>query len=115
MQFSNTKVVCCRMTPLQKAEVVEIVKDEAYAITLAIGDGANDVAMIQTAHVGVGITGNEGLQAASAADYTIAQFRFLTRLLFVHGSWSFHRTAKLILYSFYKNVVLCIVEVILRA
>jgi phospholipid-transporting ATPase len=82
---------------------------------LAIGDGANDVAMIQAAHVGVGITGNEGLQAASAADYTIAQFRFLQRLLFVHGSWSFHRTIKLILYSFYKNITLYIIEVCVPA
>lgn len=66
---------------------------------------------LQAAHVGVGITGNEGLQAALAADYTIAQFRFLKKLLLVHGAWSFHRTVKLILYSFYKNVALYNVEV----
>ncbi|KRZ58273.1 putative phospholipid-transporting ATPase IA [Trichinella nativa] len=89
-------VICCRVTPMQKAEVVELVKQSVGAITLAIGDGANDVAMIQAAHVGVGISGVEGLQAACASDYTIAQFRFLSRLLFVHGAWSFHRMAKLI-------------------
>ncbi|KRY36509.1 putative phospholipid-transporting ATPase IA [Trichinella spiralis] len=103
-------VICCRVTPMQKAEVVELVKQSVGAITLAIGDGANDVAMIQAAHVGVGISGVEGLQAACASDYTIAQFRFLSRLLFVHGAWSFHRMAKLILYSFHKNICLYIIE-----
>ena len=104
-------VVCCRVTPSQKAEIVRLVKRSLNAITLAIGDGANDVAMIQAAHVGVGITGNEGMQAASAADYTIAQFRFLRRLLFVHGSWAFHRSVKTILYFFYKNVCLYVIGV----
>ncbi|KRZ17168.1 putative phospholipid-transporting ATPase IA [Trichinella zimbabwensis] len=103
-------VICCRVTPMQKAEVVDLVKQSVGAITLAIGDGANDVAMIQAAHVGVGISGVEGLQAACASDYTIAQFRFLSRLLFVHGAWSFHRMAKLILYSFHKNICLYIIE-----
>jgi P-type E1-E2 ATPase len=70
--------------------------------SLAIGDGANDVSMIQAAHVGVGISGEEGLQAANAADYSIGQFRFLKRLLLVHGRWSYRRVSKLILYSFYK-------------
>lgn len=62
-----------RVSPLQKSEVVEMVKKQVKVITLAIGDGANDVGMIQTAHVGVGISGNEGLQAANSSDYSIAQ------------------------------------------
>jgi magnesium-transporting ATPase (P-type) len=95
-------VVCCRVSPKQKADVVTLVKENLVAITLAIGDGANDVSMIQAAHVGVGISGEEGLQAANAADYSIGQFRFLKRLLLVHGRWSYRRVSKLILYSFYK-------------
>ena len=71
-----------------------------------MGDGANDVSMIQTAHVGVGISGQEGLQAVNSADYAVAQFRFLTVLLLVHGRWNYKRVSKVILYSFYKNVAL---------
>ena len=103
-------VVCCRVSPIQKAEVVELVKEHTGAITLSIGDGANDVAMIQKASVGVGISGNEGLQAANSADFAIAQFRFLSRLLFVHGAWNYSRISKVILYSFYKNITLYIIE-----
>lgn len=66
-------VICCRVSPIQKAEVVDLVTTNTNAVTLAIGDGANDVAMIQKAHVGVGISGAEGLQAACASDYSIAQ------------------------------------------
>ncbi|KAF8639497.1 hypothetical protein AX17_001402 [Amanita inopinata Kibby_2008] len=99
-------VICCRVSPLQKALVVKLVKKNQKSILLAIGDGANDVSMIQAAHVGVGISGVEGLQAARSADVAISQFRFLKKLLLVHGAWSYRRLAKLILYSFYKNVVL---------
>ena len=95
---------------MQKAEVVDLVTSNTDAVTLAIGDGANDVAMIQKAHIGVGISGVEGLQAACASDYSIAQFRFLKRLLFVHGSWNYSRMCKLILYSFYKNICLYVIE-----
>eukprot|EP00762_Andalucia_godoyi_P004804 ANDGO_07205.mRNA.1 Phospholipid-transporting ATPase 3 len=96
-------VICCRVSPLQKAEVVELVRYSRNVVTLAIGDGANDVSMIQAAHVGVGISGLEGMQAARASDYSIGQFRFLQRLLLVHGRHSYRRNAKLVLYSFYKN------------
>lgn len=92
-------VVCCRVSPLQKALVVKLVKKNLKAILLAIGDGANDVSMIQAAHVGVGISGHEGLQAARSADVAISQFRFLKKLLLVHGTWSYQRLSKLILYS----------------
>lgn len=103
-------VICCRVSPIQKAEVVELVKLMTREVTLAIGDGANDVAMIRAANVGVGISGQEGLQAAHSADYSISQFRFLTRLLLVHGSWSLYRLCNLILYSFYKNIALYVIE-----
>ncbi|KAJ2950446.1 hypothetical protein O0L34_g8688 [Tuta absoluta] len=103
-------VVCCRVSPIQKAEVVEMVSSATKAVTLAIGDGANDVAMIQRASVGVGISGVEGLQAVCASDYSIAQFRFLLRLLLVHGAWNYSRISKLILYSFYKNICLYVIE-----
>ncbi|XP_043252850.1 probable phospholipid-transporting ATPase IA isoform X4 [Colletes gigas] len=103
-------VICCRVSPMQKAEVVDLITSNKKAVTLAIGDGANDVAMIQKAHIGVGISGVEGLQAACASDYSIAQFRFLKRLLFVHGSWNYSRMCKLILYSFYKNICLYVIE-----
>ncbi|KAF5345280.1 hypothetical protein D9758_008433 [Tetrapyrgos nigripes] len=99
-------VICCRVSPLQKALVVKLVKKNQKAILLAIGDGANDVSMIQAAHVGVGISGVEGLQAARSADVAISQFRYLKKLLLVHGSWSYRRLSKMILYSFYKNIVL---------
>ncbi|XP_066581095.1 phospholipid-transporting ATPase ID isoform X6 [Prorops nasuta] len=96
-------VICCRVTPLQKAMVVELIKKNKNAVTLAIGDGANDVSMIKTAHIGVGISGQEGLQAVLASDYSIGQFRFLERLLLVHGRWSYYRMSKFLRYFFYKN------------
>ncbi|CAB4419848.1 unnamed protein product [Rhizophagus irregularis] len=99
-------VVCCRVSPLQKALVVKLVKRHLKAILLAIGDGANDVSMIQAAHVGVGISGLEGMQAARSADVAISQFKYLKKLLLVHGAWSYQRLSKLILYSFYKNITL---------
>jgi phospholipid-transporting ATPase len=99
-------VVCCRVSPLQKALVVRLVKRHLKKLLLAIGDGANDVSMIQAAHVGVGISGVEGLQAARSADVSIAQFRYLRKLLLVHGAWSYQRISKVILYSFYKNIVM---------
>ncbi|KAI8819345.1 uncharacterized protein EV422DRAFT_108803 [Fimicolochytrium jonesii] len=104
-------VICCRVSPLQKALVVKLVKKNvAECVTLAIGDGANDVSMIQAAHVGVGISGMEGLQAARAADFAIAQFRFLRKLLLVHGQWAYARMSKLVLYSFYKNITLYLIQ-----
>lgn len=100
-------VICCRVSPLQKALVVKLVKKyQKQSILLAIGDGANDVSMIQAAHIGVGISGVEGLQAARSADVAIAQFRYLRKLLLVHGAWSYQRISKTILFSFYKNITL---------
>uniref|UniRef100_A0A665USL6 Phospholipid-transporting ATPase n=1 Tax=Echeneis naucrates TaxID=173247 RepID=A0A665USL6_ECHNA len=96
-------VICCRVTPLQKAQVVELVKKYKQAVTLAIGDGANDVSMIKAAHIGVGISGQEGMQAVLSSDYSFAQFRFLQNLLLVHGRWSYLRMCKFLRYFFYKN------------
>ncbi|OAD71346.1 hypothetical protein PHYBLDRAFT_96072, partial [Phycomyces blakesleeanus NRRL 1555(-)] len=98
-------VICCRVSPKQKAQVVMLVKKGLKVMTLAIGDGANDVAMIQSANVGVGISGVEGRQAVMASDYAIAQFRFLRKLLLVHGRWSYLRTAETIMGFFFKNIV----------
>uniref|UniRef100_A0A671LFC3 Phospholipid-transporting ATPase n=1 Tax=Sinocyclocheilus anshuiensis TaxID=1608454 RepID=A0A671LFC3_9TELE len=96
-------VICCRVTPLQKAQVVELVKKYKKAVTLAIGDGANDVSMIKAAHIGVGISGQEGMQAVLSSDFSFAQFRFLQCLLLVHGRWSYLRMCKFLRYFFYKN------------
>ncbi|KAH0016405.1 aminophospholipid-translocating P4-type ATPase, partial [Aureobasidium melanogenum] len=98
-------VLCCRVSPSQKAAVVGMVKNGLDVMTLAIGDGANDVAMIQKAHVGVGIAGEEGRQAVMSSDYAIGQFRFLTRLVLVHGRWSYRRLAETIANFFYKNII----------
>lgn len=96
-------VLGCRATPLQKAFLVGIVKEELGMHTLAIGDGANDVSMIQTADVGVGISGMEGMQAVMASDFAITKFKYLERLLLVHGHWNYDRLARMVLYFFYKN------------
>ncbi|XP_065194821.1 phospholipid-transporting ATPase ID-like [Sycon ciliatum] len=113
--FLNTAVlcravICCRVTPLQKADVVTLVKDNRKAVTLAIGDGANDVGMIKAAHIGVGISGQEGMQAVLASDYSFAQFSYLQRLLLVHGRWSYMRMSKFLGYFFYKNFAFVLVQ-----
>lgn len=95
-------VLCCRVSPSQKASVVQLVKVGLDVMTLSIGDGANDVAMIQEADVGVGIAGEEGRQAVMSSDYAIGQFRFLQRLVLVHGRWSYRRLAETIANFFYK-------------
>lgn len=101
-------VVCCRVTPKQKADVVRLIKKNLGKITLSIGDGANDVNMIQEAHIGVGIYGQEGMRAVQASDFALPEFQGLWRLLFIHGRWSYIRIAEMILYFFYKNMVFTI-------
>ena len=105
-------VLACRVSPSQKAQLVYVVRNTQVPgtpwpwrepCTLAIGDGANDVAMIQMAHVGIGLSGKEGRQAVNSSDFAIHEFGFLKRLLIVHGQWNYDRVSKLILYSFYKN------------
>ena len=89
-------VVCCRVTPAQKALVVCLLRD-TFCV-MAVGDGGNDVSMIQKANVGVGILGLEGRQAAGAADFAIPEFKNLRRLLFVHGRWLYMRNSELMIY-----------------
>ncbi|KAJ3205624.1 hypothetical protein HDU82_005066 [Entophlyctis luteolus] len=98
-------VICCRVSPLQKARVVSLVRKGLGVMCLAIGDGANDVSMIQEADIGIGISGKEGMQAVMASDYAIGQFRFLGKLLLVHGRWGYIRTGEIIFNYFYKNAV----------
>lgn len=82
----TVSIVVFRSSPLQKAQIVRFVKDNVPgAFTLSVGDGSNDVNMIQTAHVGIGLYGKEGEQAASFSDYALPEFRFMQRLLLSHG------------------------------
>ena len=105
-----SSLVACRCAPSQKAQLVLLVKENVVgATTLAIGDGANDVAMIQAAHVGVGISGQEGMQAANSADFSFGQFRFLLELLLVHGRNCYRRMSTQVCYIFYKNFLLTMV------
>jgi magnesium-transporting ATPase (P-type) len=120
-------VVCCRLTPGQKAEIVHLVRTAAlpqataamrlfgmkplHRTTLAIGDGGNDVPMIQAAHCGVAVLGKEGTQAALASDFTIGDFQSLQRLLLVHGRYSYTRLAYIVQFSFYKSWAFCIVQI----
>jgi len=105
-------VLMCRVTPKQKSQLVLLIRSRIpNVITLAVGDGANDVGMIKTAHVGVGVHGKEGKQAVMNSDYAISQFKDLQRLLLVHGAWDYRRLAKLILYSLYKNITVTMTQI----
>ncbi|TGZ74705.1 hypothetical protein CRM22_000806 [Opisthorchis felineus] len=118
-----TTVLCCRMTPLQKASIVQLVQFGLSAnsiggggppVTAAVGDGGNDVAMILQASVGVGIYGKEGLEAARAADYSIPQFRHLTRLFLLHGHWSYHRISFTMNLFYFKCTALVTTQIMLN-
>jgi magnesium-transporting ATPase (P-type) len=98
-------IIACRCSPVLKAEIVSFVKKKSKEITLAIGDGGNDVNMIKTANVGVGIFGKEGYQAAFSSDYAVSQFRYLKRLIFYHGRYSLLRNSYFIYFFFFKNIV----------
>ena len=100
-------IVCCRCTPVQKALIVEFIKNRSNEICLAIGDGGNDVNMIKKANVGVGIFGKEGHQAAYNSDYAIGQFKYLKRLLFYHGRYILMRNSYFIYFFFYKGLLFC--------
>jgi magnesium-transporting ATPase (P-type) len=101
----SRSIVCCRCAPIQKSQVVHFIKKKSNQVTLAIGDGGNDVNMIKAANVGVGIFGKEGYQAAFNSDYAVSQFRYLKRLLFVHGRYSLMRNSYFIFIYFYKNLI----------
>ncbi|XP_070764399.1 phospholipid-transporting ATPase IC [Enoplosus armatus] len=104
-------VLCCRVTPGQKADIVTLVRKHTSSITMSIGDGANDVNMIKTSHVGVGIAGVEGGQAVQNADFALSQFRFLQRLLLVHGRWSYRRISLFLRYFLFKTCGFALVHV----
>ena len=108
--LNANSVICCRVSPKQKSDVVALAKRNGKWITLSIGDGANDVPMIMEAHIGVGIRGKEGTQAVRSADYAIGKFRFLMKLSLVHGRWGYRRISNFICYYFYKNVILVFCE-----
>lgn len=107
-----SSVICCRVSPAQKALVVRLAKRYGSSwISLAIGDGANDVSMIMEANIGVGIRGQEGSQAVRAADYAISQFFFLKKLVLVHGRVGYRRVSWVVCYYFYKNILLVFSEI----
>ncbi|XP_061553075.1 probable phospholipid-transporting ATPase VD isoform X2 [Phycodurus eques] len=105
LSHSCKAVICCRSTPLQKSQVVQLIRDELKVMTLAVGDGANDVSMIQVADVGIGISGQEGMQAMMSSDFAISRFKYLSKLLLVHGHWCFSRLGNMMSYFIYKNVM----------
>ena len=104
-------MIACRARKDQKAELTRLIrKGNKEVVTLAIGDGANDVEMIRAAHVGVGIIGKEGMQAVNNADYAIGQFRFLTRLLLVYGHRNYRGITMASLLIFYKNILFTLIQ-----
>ena len=104
-------VICCRVSPKQKALIVKLAKYKEKSISLSIGDGANDVPMIMEANIGVGIRGKEGTQAVRSADYAISQFQFLQRLILIHGRYGYRRISWVVWYYFYKNILLVFTEI----
>jgi len=111
--MKSKSCVCCRLSPAQKLQLVELVRSVSpNTITLSIGDGANDVPMIEGAHLGVAVRGKEGAQAVQASDIAISQFRFIVPLLLCHGRRSYRRIALFLCYYLYKNVVLVMGDLI---
>ncbi|KAH7429659.1 hypothetical protein KP509_09G060500 [Ceratopteris richardii] len=104
-ELEQKAVICCRVAPSQKSNIVSLVKEKAQEMTLAIGDGANDVPMLQKAHVGIGLSGQEGRQAVMSSDFSMGQFKFLSKLLLVHGHWNYQRLSYMVLYNLYRNAV----------
>ena len=108
-----SSVICCRVSPIQKSQVVKMMKNyDKKGVTLAIGDGGNDVSMIMEAHIGIGIYGEEGMRAVQSGDYAIGEFKILRRLLLFHGRTFYIRNTQCILYFFYKNFVFTLVQFI---
>ncbi|CAG9319750.1 unnamed protein product [Blepharisma stoltei] len=111
LAYISESCICCRVSPAQKMQIVQLAKENGPWITLAIGDGANDVSMIQEAHIGVGIAGKEGTQAVQASDYAICRFKMLKKLVLVHGRWGYRRISFFICYYFYKNIAVVFTEI----
>ena len=109
--YNSNTVICCRVSPAQKRQVIQKMKNfDKNAVTLAIGDGGNDVSMIMEANIGIGIYGEEGMSAAQASDFSLGEFHLLKRLLFIHGRVNLYRISKMILYFFYKNFVFTLLQ-----
>ena len=104
-------VVCCRCSPEQKAQVVRLIQEHTGKITCAIGDGGNDVSMIQAACAGVGIVGKEGMQASLAADFSLTQFSHVARLLLMHGRNSYKRSASLSQFVIHRGLIITTMQV----
>ena len=105
-------VICCRCAPQQKSEMVELVQDYSGKRTCAIGDGGNDVSMIQKSHVGIGIFGKEGQQAAAASDFSILKFEYIARLLLDHGRVAYKGTAKVAQFVLHRGLIIAVVQLI---
>ena len=104
--YNSNTVICCRVSPSQKSQIIKTIKNyDKKAITLAIGDGSNDISMIMEANIGIGIYGEEGTGAVQASDFAIGEFQLLKRLLFVHGRTNLYRITQMIIYFFYKNFI----------
>ena len=99
-------VVCCRCSPTQKRIIVHTIKNYTDARTAAVGDGGNDVAMIQEADVGIGIVGKEGLQASLAADYSILEFKYLNKLLLWFGRISYKNTSMMAKFIIHRGLII---------
>ena len=111
LAYNSNTVICCRVSPSQKSQVIQKMKNfDQNAVTLAIGDGGNDVSMIMEANIGIGIYGEEGMSAAQASDFSIGEFQLLKRLLFFHGRINLYRISKMILYFFFKNFVFTMIQ-----
>lgn len=105
-------VIACRCTPQQKADVAILIKESTKKRVCCIGDGGNDVSMIQAADVGVGIVGKEGKQASLAADFSITQFCHLTKLLVWHGRNSYKRSAKLAQFVIHRGLIISVCQTV---
>ncbi|XP_076411732.1 putative phospholipid-transporting ATPase IIB isoform X29 [Peromyscus maniculatus bairdii] len=105
-------VVCCRCSPTQKAHIVTLLRQHTRKRTCAIGDGGNDVSMIQAADCGIGIEGKEGKQASLAADFSITQFRHIGRLLMVHGRNSYKRSAALGQFVMHRGLIISTMQAV---
>jgi phospholipid-translocating ATPase len=108
----SPSVVCCRCSPTQKAIIVRTIKKYTTKRTLAIGDGGNDVAMIQESHLGVGIKGKEGMQASLAADYSLSKFKHLKLLLLWFGRISYKNTALISHFVIHRGLIISFIQVI---
>lgn len=108
-------VVCCRCSPTQKAVIVTLIKKYTGKRVCAIGDGGNDVSMIQAADVGVGIVGKEGKQASLAADFSVTQFRHITRLMMWHGRNNYKRSAKLSQFIIHRGLIISVIQAVFSA